>query len=488
MPRWGRMRTAIVTLVITSALCGCARDRPPGLAGLDATVAPVDGGSTAATDAGYRRPDGGPRLPPADLEVILPYGGPEQALMLSTAATLGALDVFFSIDTTGSFGGEIDTLQRDLDTRIVPGLAARVPDVAMGVGRFEDFPVAPFGGRGDRPFAVVTPITTDLGRLGAAFASLDAPLGDGGDLPEAGAEALFQIAAGVGYSLDGETYVAPYDGRAAHGGGTLGGVGFRDGALHVVVHVTDAISHAPSDYESVFPGTRSLAQAASALGALEIRVIGIASSGEPRAELDELAARTGAITAPSAAGCATGIGGAIRPPRAGVCPLVFDVAPDGSGLSTAVVDAIGDLVAGVVWEAVWAEHDDPLGFVRAIRALDPIVPPGIPPPALADRRPAGDGIDDTLLAVGPGTTARFEVLLRNETIPPADYDQVFRIAIRIVGDDLTLVSTMVRVIVPRGRADGGESARDAGQGARDGEPSASDAAPSDDGGSTLDAR
>ncbi|MDQ3037757.1 MAG: hypothetical protein M3Y87_35515, partial [Myxococcota bacterium] len=259
---------------IGAALSGC-EERAPAVPARDAGLRPMlqDGGDSPI-DGGYRRPDGGPRLPSADLEVTLPYRGPEVRLPLEVGADLGTLDVFLSIDTTGSFGGEIDALQRDLIDRIVPALASRVPDVALGVGRFEDFPVGPFGSEGDAPFDLVSAVTTDLGRVGSAVASLDDPLGLGGDGPESGAEALWQIATGAGYSHGGVSYVAPYRGDAAPGGGTIGGVGFREGALRVVVHVTDAPSHGPSDYASSFPGTHSLEQAAEALRGIDARVIG----------------------------------------------------------------------------------------------------------------------------------------------------------------------------------------------------------------------
>jgi hypothetical protein len=396
-------------------------------------------------------------------------------LPFATSAALGTLDVFLSIDTTGSFGGEIDALQRDVTMRLVPALQKRVPDLAVGVGRFEDFPTPPFGIETDRPFRLVTAVTTDLTRVGSAIASLDQPLGHGGDIPESGAEALWQIATGRGYTHAGRTYVPRFRGSTATGSGTLGGVGFRDGALHVVVHVTDAPSHTPADYEPFYPGTHSLAEAADALRELPARVIGIASGAPPRRELEELAIRTGAVVPASPEGCRTGIRGSTRMPVAGVCPLVFDVESDGTGLSTAIVDAIGDLLDAVAWREVWGEHDDGLGFVRAIAAVRADAPTGATPPGRTDRRPAGDGYEDTFTDVRSGITMYFEAVLRNETILPADYDQVFRMTIRIVGDGLTLVTHTVRVVVPRGRLDGGVRQRDAGAGEQaDADPDARD--------------
>lgn len=396
------------------------------------------------------RPDGGPRLPSVDREVVLPYFGAPAIEELDVEGVVGRLDVFFSIDTTGSFGGEIDNLQSQLRTSIAPALRERVDDVAFGVGRFEDFPLEPFGIASDRPFLLHAAITTDDTRVLSAVAALDRPLGDGGDIPESGAEALYQIATGEGYG----TLVEPFD-----GGETLGGVGFRADALRVVVHVTDAPTHEPPDYAGVFEGTHSLGQAIDALNGLGVRVLGIASGDPARPHLERVAISTGAI-APAVDGqCATGIEGAARDPVGGVCPLVFDVREDGSGVAIAIVDAIADLLATVRYDEVWGETDDGLGFVRSIEASLAEPPEGIAPPGRADLRPT-DGVDDTFTSVGPGTRLVFRATLRNETIAPADYDQIFHVTLRVVGDGVTLASARVRVIVPRGRLDAGM--RDAG--------------------------
>ena len=80
----------------------------------------------------------------------------------------------------------------------------------------------------------------------------------------------------------------------------------------------------------------------------------------------------------------------------------------------------------------------------------------------ADERPA-DGIDDTFAPVAPGTVLHFAVRLANRTVPPADYDQVFRVQVVIWGDDLVLARRTIRIEVPRGRLlpDGGPDASDA---------------------------
>lgn len=441
-------------IVIGAAIALGCEERPP-------PIPLVDGGPSSRRDASMLvdsgpsglpgRLDGGPRLPAADREIVLPYLGDPVVEPLELEGEVGKLDVFFSIDTTGSFGGEIDNLQAELRTFILPELRARVDDVAFGVGRFEDFPSPPFGEAGDRPFALGTAITTDEARVARAVAALDQPLGNGGDIPESGTEALYQVATGEGY----RRLIPAYSGDPAPGGGTLGGVGFRADALRVVVHVTDAPSHEPADYGSAFPGTRSREDAIDALSALGVRTLGIASSESAREDLEAIAIGTGAHIPPVDGECRTGVDGSARAASDERCPLVFDIRPDGTGLAEATVDAITDLLSVVRYAEVWGETDDSLAFVRAIEAVEAEAPSGVPAPARADRRPMGDGIDDTFLDVGPGTRLRLRAHLRNETIPPADYDQIFNLVLRVVGDGVTLLSRRIRVIVPRGRLDAG---------------------------------
>ncbi len=444
------------------ALAGCAQ-RPPRAPALDSGPRSLDDAAISfGVDGGGfglpGRPDGGPHLPAADREIVLPYGGAPVDDLLEVEGQVGTLDVFFSIDTTGSFGGEIDNLQADLSRRIVPDLRARVADVAFGVSRFEDFPSPPFGAPGDLPFVLGAPITTDQARVGSAVAALDQPLGNGGDIPEAGAEALYQIATGDGYP----DLIAPYSGVAARGGGTLGGVGFRQDALKVVVHVTDAPTHEPADYASSFPGTHSLTDAIGALGGLGVRALGISSGAPARSYLEELAVGTGAVVDATDGSCPTGVDGTARAARDGRCPLVFDVRSDGTGLANAITDAIANLLSTVRYAEVWGESDDELGFVQAIEAVSADAPDGITPPTTSDRRPPGDGIEDTFLSVGPGTRLHFRAILQNDSIPPESYDQVFNLTIRVVGDGITLLTRRIRVTVPRGRLDAGPIDLDAG--------------------------
>jgi hypothetical protein len=454
---WGLMRPGITTVVLATLALGCSPGVPPVPThdtGPRRTHGGVDDEDADIEDGGYQRPDA-LALPAADLAVVLPYGGAEATVDLEAGLSLGRLDVVFSIDATGSFGGEIDALQTDLSHRIVPALESSVPDVAFAVVRFEDMPYPPFGAETDLPYTLLTAVTTDAARVSSAVAALDLPLGNGGDIPEGGYEALYQIATGEGLSESGLELASAWTGHAAIGGGTAPGVGFRSGALRVVVHVTDAPSHDASDYAGTISGAHSATETTTALRTSSIHFIGVASGDDARPQLESLARATGSVVPPDPDGCHTGLGGAVRAPVAGGCVLVFDVGADGTGLSDAVVDAIGDLTDTLSYEEAYGEAvDDRLAFVRAIEAVEATPPLGGTPPIRADVRPA-DGIDDTFQDVRSGTDVLFRAHLQNLTIVPADYDQVFRVVIRVLGDGLVLVERTVRVTVPSGRLDAG---------------------------------
>ncbi|MCB9634873.1 MAG: hypothetical protein H6721_22330 [Sandaracinus sp.] len=440
-------------LLVFSLACGGDAAPPAGRRDAGPT-AQTDGAlpfDDAGRDAGGRGTD--PLLPPADLEVVLPYYGEEVVLDRNVEGRPGRLDVHFSIDTTGSFGGEIDALQAELRSSIIPSLEERVDDVAFGVSRFEDFPLSPFGATTDTPFELLGEISTRRADALTAVARLDQPLGHGGDGPESGFEALYQIATGDGLFANGRQWIQPY------AGGGAGGVGFRDGAIRTVVHVTDAASHRADDYATTIPTAHGYTDAVGALRALGVRVLGVASHPTARADLEALANATDAIVAAEGGVCRTGLNGASMPPVGGSCPLVFDIESDGSGLTDAVVDAIIGLLDATSWREVYARADDRLGFVQSILATGATVPSGVTPPISADLRPV-DGEDDTYQDVRAGTSLGFQARLRNTTVPPADYDQVFRIQLEIVGDDAILDVVTVRVIVPFGRVDAGP--RDAG--------------------------
>lgn len=401
--------------------------------------------------AGTDPTDAESTIPEGDFYFVLPFEGDPQEGTLDFSTAVRQADVFFSVDTTGSFGEEIAAIQASIDTLIVPGVAAIIADAAFGVGRFEDYPASPFGLASDRPFELLEAITTDMAALRTAVDALP-PAAGGLDIPESGMEALFQWATGIGSPALG---VAPFS------PGDIGGAGFRSDSLPVIVHVTDARSHEPADYAAAGFTSHGRDATVAVLEAIGARVVGVRSlendgdADDPLDELVDLAVSTRAVIPPTGGSCATGVDAAPRAPvsvgGADVCPLVFDVRPDGTGLGEVIVDAIEQLASFAVLdvsavavgetEGVRGEVLPPgrttADFIESITPVDPI--------------PDGATVDgDVVRGVVPGSTVFFRLTARNDFQMHTRMPQLFTIEIDVLGDEVTVLDVRtVYVIVPR---------------------------------------
>ncbi len=219
-----------------------------------------------------------------------PTNGPQAAPLDFTNTAIDRADFAINMDTTGSMGGEITNLRSSLSTLIIPGAQALVPNPGFSVSSFQDFPFEPFGvlAAGDMPFVLRSRVTTDSAAAQAAVNLLATH--NGRDLPESGIEALFQIATGAGtvWGPGAQDRVDPFDASANRivgvADGPIGGVGFRDDALPIVVHVTDAPTHFAEDYSADAPQVSSAGvdTARDALRSIGARVMTIASTTLPR--------------------------------------------------------------------------------------------------------------------------------------------------------------------------------------------------------------
>ena len=187
------------------------------------------------------------------------------------------------MDVTGSLGGEISNLQSALTTTIIPAIASGY-DAAFAVTTFGDYPIAPFGGLGDTPYAIRQSMTTNAALVQTAINGLTAF--GGGDARESGTSALFSLASGGGLTWPGGS-IAPAS------------VGFRAGAKRIVVVITDVDFH--NNHVDADPYTfdaPTFADAVSALTVAGIKTVGIgavdSSSISPVPNLEAYAAATGA--------------------------------------------------------------------------------------------------------------------------------------------------------------------------------------------------
>jgi len=399
-----------------------------------------------------------------DFFFVLPEDGPEQTEPLQFSSNIVKADVAINMDTTGSMGGEINTLRSSLSSQIVPNIRAQIADTGFAVSDFRDFPCGGYGVGGDYPFRLSQRVTTSLSAAQAAVNGLG--LGNGNDYYESGFESLYQIASGagrVGCSANVPAFNPAVGSVPGVADGTLGGVGFRSGAFPIVIHVTDAPSHET-------PGA-SAATAITALQGLQARAISVVSGSDPRGQLENVAVQTGAQVRAcawdgarpggcGAAQCCTGINGSGRGTNgAGMCPLVFDVDGNGGGLGAAITTAVSALVNTTTLQVTTVLRPEPSDPIDGRCFIQGIVPNRAElsggcttSPTAVDINPV-DGVNDSWSGVTPGTALFFDVIAQNDGCVDEilGVPQAFTVYIDVVGDGLTVLDTQtVTIIVPAG--------------------------------------
>jgi hypothetical protein len=425
------------------------------------------------------------------------------------ASDIVRADVVLALDTTASMDAESVKLRESL-RRLTARIGVLIPDIAFGVVTYRDFPfgltnafgqiVWAYGARGDYPFRLEHRVMT----VGSADAlhSIQLTLdqlrtGDGEDAPESGFEMLYQLATGSGRTVQGFTIPAFDDDSAAPATipageetGTIGGVGFRQGALPIVVWATDACNHNAAhgldprviQYQGFDAATET--EALAALETIGARVLTVVSNdGEcpdyPQLDEPDLARRDAKTVAtatngqvpPSAWGeagsrpaacavgqCCTGLDGRGEAPDArGNCPLVFRIdGGTGAGLGDAAIDAVRALagygvidIAAVVVDDSSDSVDTVAAFVGELRANPEAGGDCSNGLTAVDREPA-DGVPETFDDVQPGKRVCFDIVPKtNTTVEPTSTPQLFRATIEVKGDGVTdLDSREVYFLVP----------------------------------------
>ena len=478
---------------------------PPGVFGKSTTVHAVPGNVGAKITVISLRTSG----PQRDFFFTVPYKKdpvpPNDILKFGT--NIKQVDVAILMDTTASMGGEINNLKDTLSaptTGIIAKLKAAIPSVGVAIAHHDDFPVAPFGydgtGAKDIPFELLTPITTIEAKAQSAVALLNPYRG--GELPESQYEAQYQLLTGEGFTWTAGTggKIDPHTPPP----GTTGGANFRAGSLPIVVLITDASWFDKSVYDSVSGGKLAPHDKAAVTGAydkLKAKFVGVhalieksgggaaapctdawssTSGNYKNAACDSAQGFAQAVamaqatksqldpTAFGAAGCAagkccTGVGGAAVDPVGGVCPLVYAVKTDGTGVDKGIVSAIQAISVGSEFDVTAVPSNDPANalddtgkpvdatkFIKNLRAMkEGNVKEGCPASATKDTD--GDGVDDTFISVKVGTAVCFEVNAAMNTIVPAKDDpQFFNAFIDVLGmpGSVKLDRREVRFLVP----------------------------------------
>ncbi|MBK8258717.1 MAG: hypothetical protein IPK82_39425 [Polyangiaceae bacterium] len=415
---------------------------------------------------------------------VMPYLGPpvptEKVVPLGTKLNQG--DVAFFVDTTATMGGEIQKLKTDM-VNLVNALYAEIPDLAVGVAGFDDFPTGNYGASGvDQPFYVSGPkgyVSKSLTDNLAAVQALN--VHDGGDFPESQVAAMHRGLTDT--FLIWDTGNIPPSGAPA---GTFGSLRFRATALPILVGITDASFHngrrsnAPATLHDPysfndtppFP-TPKIDDLVTAIKARGGRFIGVSAAGgsrngaDPYEDLAYLSDQTESYVPTSAFGgvkCATGLFGSflqnpdgpiVPGSPGGTCRLVFDITTDGDGLSQSVVAGVKALLKSIRFDMrVIAVPDG--GAVDAVDTFiekiqvnasggDDPAEPGMPclqldaVMQLADiwEGPKGlnkvqDAVNETALGITPGQKICFKVVPKpNTNFPQTAGAQVFHASLTI---------------------------------------------------------
>ena len=430
-----------------------------------------------------------------DFFFVLPYNDPagNQDKPLTFSTDVKALDVFFDMDTTGSMAGPIANLQSSLASTVIPTISAQVANTEFGAGIFEDFPLAPYGEPNcnyfpgqfgpDQPFQLLQEITANVGDVQNAVNAMSLPggypVGCGNDTPESNIESLYQIATGEGLAGPGSTVVLSNNSG-------IGGVGFRDGSMPIIVPITDAVSHENAVNACVpitYPANASIAAVAhdrtdlyAGLGDICARVVTVAvaqfgATCSPLADGIEFAETTRAVVPPEAwdqvpggrpAGCAatdccTGVGGVgVATNGQGMCPLVYRASADGTGLGQSIVDGLQMVAAyspfDVTTSVSGIGNDEdgvalPAGtttadFIKSVTpfAHGPVPLPGVPDPTLTPT---------SFENVIPDTDLTFTIEAYNDFVPQGNEPRLFVANIAVVADGCYDLDTReVFILVP----------------------------------------
>ena len=270
-----------------------------------------------------------------------------------------------------------------------------------------------------------------------------------------------------------------YDPGLGHG--IRGGAGFREDALPIIVHATDAASHDQADYHGYDSrieahGTEDTFHELEKLGA---RVIGLAARTPSDQPISDplnppgIAFRTGANVPPCAfdgseprtsgrcaeSQCCVGENGAGRTPPAGgdgMCTLSFRIQGDGTGLTDGIIRGIQALARFATYTITPVFRDDPSNprdgrcFIHSVEVARVIQPDEcVPQLEFADRD--GDGFDESILNATPRTRVIFELVVDNRDIHDFDGDLdtdepcgppgTYRVQMDLLGDDITTLSS-----------------------------------------------
>ncbi|MBO6934479.1 MAG: hypothetical protein JJ863_05880 [Deltaproteobacteria bacterium] len=417
-------------------------------------LAEVDGTGTDPTDPGST-------IAPGDFFVVLPHRGAREERILRFDTNISIADVFFLVDMTGSMQQERTNLIQGLVSTIIPGIQSAIPNVQFGAGGLDDYPVGSYGGTEDLPFYLlrrIGPSDEDVGTWSVSGNAttcppsigmlsggangvpdiLEAvqglPCHSGFDVPESYGPALWATATGMGLSWTGGSIPSQTCPPVLDEEGTRRGYPcFRPGALPIILLFGDALWHNDPMGNDAYSGfsTPSYAETVTALNGIGARVLPVWSMLSGRDDYEAIARDTGTVD---------GSGN----------PLVFDINTDGSGLSSAVVNAVANLVGGTPQDVSTrtenvAGNPDDFDARLFIKAIVPLEGYNMGTPGTG----YSSKDDTTFYDVIPGTDVDFTIDFWNDVRPTPMTAEIFEARIIVVGNGVAdLDSRNVYIVVP----------------------------------------
>jgi hypothetical protein len=398
-----------------------------------------------------------------DATALIPQGQPASpsAVTVKVGGGVSRADVAINMDTTGSMGGSIEDLVTSLQTKIVPDLQKKIPDVAFGLIEHKDYPVGGYGGEGDFPAKIHKQMTTDAIAMKTALSALKAS--GGGDLPEAQVPSMMYALKETELKWQGGTTA-----KTATPTERTAPIGFRNGALPVMILVTDVdwheAGHEAYDPLKVFDKF-TIEDVAAAFKAVNARFVSITTEGkENEVQADQLSDLTNSNVPPDAFGttcgagkCCTGVSGVAREPApSGRCRLNF-LHRGGEGVSTSLINAILGLSIGTNFDvsakaSAATELPDASSLISAVKLL-----PAGDGAAMCNGAPVkdtnGDGTPDAYDNISAKTPVCFSIeLSSNATLAPKTVPGLYAARVDVVGapGQVLLDRRTIVLVVPPG--------------------------------------
>jgi hypothetical protein len=344
----------------------------------------------------------------------------------STVST--KVDIALLLDDTGSFTDFTGPVE-SIFTNLVNSLQAAMPgvDFGFGVARFEDY-----GGPGTvfsedlpmgRPYILNQPIITaaaaaaDGTNLNTLIATAlgEQSQGHGGDIPEPVFEALYQIATGAGFDGNGNGSkldsgpagalatattpgmsgdVPPFSSNLGLTVGSLGGIGWRPGAQHIVLLATDTAPVA------AFSGST-----------IPTQITGLGGVTVPTSTVESTAGRVGFVST-TVYGFGTGPQPAVVPKGGATVQETV------SALNAAGIEVIGLGPDAAATASYLSNSPSPVPFFNSIAKLTGAVDPHASQPIVFDTSVSSPDLTKAIVgSINPSQTQPISIGLTTTSLP-----------------------------------------------------------------------